>query len=286
VTPAGTTIELADSQGGIAVPAARDDFRAFLPGLEPERRVSDWGRSERVDGLADRTLYEFLYRYWFRAEIEAVENVPSQGGVLLVANRGGAASTGGAMIAKALREEHPHPRQVQLVTDGSLQGLPGVGMLARKLGAVADHPANLHRLLFDERQLVLAFPEPTDGAGKAFSERYRLRRFDRSAFVDAAVRAGVPIVPIALLGAEEAAPVFAHIAPLRRLTRLPRIPVSTGIPLPAKFRVRFLEPVDTRELCHAAGDRAAVQALAQQIRGLIQANLLEMVAQRRSVWLG
>lgn len=282
----GFGLELAASDPGGAKPAVRDDLRDFLPGIEPERRVTDWGRSERVEGLLDRTVAEFLYRYWFRVEIEGVENVPSKGGALLVANRGGAAPTGWAMIAKALGEEHPHPRRVHLLTGTPLQGLPGVGMLARKLGAVADHPANLHRLLFDERALVLTFPERPRGFGGPLSERYRMASLGRGAFVDAAVGARVPILPVAVLGADEATPLFARIAPLGRLSRLPQVPVSIGVPLPAKFRIRFLAPVLTNELDPIEIDRAGAQALAEDIRGLIQANLLEMVAGRRSVWLG
>jgi 1-acyl-sn-glycerol-3-phosphate acyltransferase len=281
----GATVELALSATIGAAAAVRGDLRGYLPGLEPERRVTDWGRSERIEALLDRTVSKFLYRYWFRAEIDGTENVPSEGGALLVANRGGVGPTGWAMIARAIGEEHPHPRPVHLLTGQSVQGVPGLGMLARKLGAVADHPANVHRLLFDERQLVLAFPEPPDGAGKALPDRYRVQPFGDGAFVDAAVRARVPIVPIAVLGAEEAVPRFARIDPLRRL-RLPPVPVSTGIPLPAKFRIRFLEPVPTIDLGRPGTDRAAVQVLAQDIRSLIQENLLEMVAGRHSVWLG
>jgi 1-acyl-sn-glycerol-3-phosphate acyltransferase len=282
----GLTSNLTVREQGDAVAATRDDLRGYLPGLEPERRVTDWGRSERLEGLADRTLYEFLYRYWFRTEIEGVENVPSEGGALLVANHGGAAPTDGAMIAKALRERSRRPRPLHLLTDPPLQGLPGLGMLFTKLGAVPDHPANVHRLLFDERQLVLAFPERAHDAGKAPRERHRMRSFGRGAFVEAAIRAGVPIVPIAVLGAEDASPPFARLDPLRRLTRLTQVPLGTGFPLPAKLRIRFLAPVLIGELGWAAGDGAAVRARAQDIRALIQENLLEMVAARRSVWRG
>ena len=234
----------------------------------------------------DRTLYEFLYRYWFRTEIEGVEHVPSEGGALLVANHGGAAPTGGPMIAKALKESGHQLRPLHLLTDPPLQGFPGLGMLFTKLGAVPDHPDNVHRLLFDERQLVLAVPERAQAAGKAVGERYRVRSFERGAFVRAAVRAGTPIVPIAVLGPQEASPLFGRVDPLRRLTRLPRVPLSTGFPLPAKFRIRFLAPVGTSELSRVATDGAAVQALAEEVRSIIQANLLQMTAGRRSVWLG
>jgi 1-acyl-sn-glycerol-3-phosphate acyltransferase len=284
----GQTTELALSDARRGLPGApADDLRSLLPGLEPERRVTDWGRSERVEGLVDRTLYEFLYRYWFRVEVNGIEHVPGAGGALLVANHAGAVPPDGAMIAKAIREEHPHARPVHLTIDHFFSSLPGIGMLAAKAGAVSAHPANVHRLLFDEGQLVLVFPEGRTGRDKPLKERYRLRRFGPGEYVKAAMRASVPIVPVAVLGAEEAQPVFAHVNLLGRLTRLPRVPITTPLPLPAKFRIRFLEPVGTELLGDQPWrDRGLVQTVSQDIRALIQENLLEMVAQRRSVWLG
>jgi len=203
-----------------------------------------------------------------------------------VANHGGAAPTGGPMIAKALKESGSQLRPLHLLTDPPLQGFPGLGMLFTKLGAVPDHADNVHRLLFDERQLVLAVPERAQARGKPGGERLGVRSFERGAIVQAAVRAGTPIVPIAVLGAQEASPLFGRIDPLRRLARLPRVPLSTGFPLPAKFRIRFLAPVGTSALGRTASDGAAVQALAEQVRSMIQANLLQMTAERRNVWLG
>ncbi len=267
--------------------SAEVDLRHELPGVEPDRVLDDWGRSQRVEALLDRALNGFLYHYWLRVEAEAIDNVPARGGALLVANHAGALPSDGLMVAKAVREEHPDRRTVHLASDRTFKAVPGLGMVATKVGAVATHPANLQRLLYDEDQLVLIFPEGRCGPRKPIKERYRLRRFDH-AFVDAAVRAGVPIVPVAVLGSEESIPVLGRlqpmgrlpdIGPLGRLKGLPSLPLSTTVPLPAKFRIRFLEPVATGEV----GDP---ERLAGQIRALIQENLLEMVTARRSVWLG
>jgi 1-acyl-sn-glycerol-3-phosphate acyltransferase len=276
----GATVELSLGQADRHLPASPDDLVEQLPGLEPDRHVTDWGRSERVEGIVDRTVYEFLYHYWFRVEVEGIENVPLEDGALLVANHSGALPSDAVMIAKAVRDKHPRRRALHLVTEPRLAALPGVGMLARKLGAVPEHPANLHRLLFDERQLVLAFPEGRAAVKKPLSERYRLRRFDRGGMLIAAIRAGVPIVPLAVLGAEEAVPVFAA---LRALERVPYLPVVPPVPLPSKFRLRFLEPIETATMSTGVREEST---LAEEIRALIQENLLELVAARRSVWLG
>lgn len=282
-TTATTEMVLSDADG---LPAGVPDFRSHLPGIEPERQITDWGRSERVEGFVDRTVYDFLYRYWFRVAVEGIENVPAQGAALILANHSGAIPADGPMVLKAVREEHPHPRPVHIASGRRLGALPGIGMLVTKLGGVAAHPANLHRLLFDERELVLMFPEGPGAARKPLTERYRLALFDVGC-VQAALRARARIVPLAVVGAEEAVPVLARIGPLRGLTRLPHVPLAPALPLPAKFKLRFLEPVRTDGLPNMAWqDQELVRELSADIRALIQENLLEMVAARRSVWLG
>jgi 1-acyl-sn-glycerol-3-phosphate acyltransferase len=275
------------------VPA--EELKSHLPGVEPERQLDDWGRSERIEGLYDRTVAEFFYRYWFRAEVEGIENVPATGGALLVSNHSGALPPDAAMIAKALREEHTHPRPLNITVEHFFKGYPGFSTLLPKIGCVAAHPANVHRLLYDEDQLVLVFPEGRKGTEKLYKDRYRLRRFGRGGFVEAAMRARAPIVPVCVVGAEEAAPVFAQVGLMKRLTGLLYFPVTPTFPhfgllgmlgyLPAKFKLRFLEPIHfDDEGMHE--DKALVQTVAHEVRARIQENLWDMLAKRRSVWFG
>ena len=278
-------------------PGPPDDPRALLPAIEPERQVTDWGRSERVEGLVDRTLYEFAYHYWFRCEVEGIENVPSTGGALLVSNHAGALPPDAPMIAKAIKEEHPRPRQVHLTVEHFFKGYPFFSMLIAKIGGVPAHPANVQRLLHDERQLVLVFPEGRKGTQKLYKDRYRLQRFGRGGFVAAAMRARAPIVPVAVVGAEEAMPVFAQLSVLQRLTGLLYFPVTPTFPhlgplgmlgyLPAKFRIHFLEPIATDDLGEEPWENdGLVQTIAEDVRARIQRELIDMLAQRGSVWLG
>jgi 1-acyl-sn-glycerol-3-phosphate acyltransferase len=273
-----------------------EELRDLLPAIEPERRLNDWGRSERVEGFMDQTLVEFFYRYWFRAEVEGIENVPSQGGALVVSNHSGALPPDAAMIGKAIREEHSHPRPLYVTVEHFFKSYPGFSMLIPKIGCVAAHPANVQRLLYDEQELVLVFPEGRKGTEKLYKDRYRLRRFGRGGFVEAAMRARVPIVPIAVLGAEEAMPTFAQIGLLQRLTKLIYFPVTPLFPhlgllgaayLPAKFRIRFLEPIPTDQWGEEPwDDKSLVQTVAEDVRARIQDELVDLVSHRRSVWLG
>ena len=198
---------------------ARVSARSALPRPQrrparlPARRSSPSARSptgaarSASRALLDKTLYEFLYHYWFRCEVEGIENVPADGGALLVSNHAGALPPDATMIAKAIKEEHPRPRPVHLTVEHFFKGYPCSRMLVPKIGGVPAHPANVHRLLYDEGQLVLVFPEGRKGTEKLYKDRYKLRRFGRGGFVEAAMRARVPIVPIAVVGAEEAMPV-------------------------------------------------------------------------------
>jgi 1-acyl-sn-glycerol-3-phosphate acyltransferase len=300
--PISPPVEESDSEGASLVPApergASETIRELLPAIEPERRINDWGRSERIEGVFDRTLLEFFYRYWFRVEVEGIDNVPANSGGLLVSNHAGALPPDAAMIAKAIREEHPRPRDLYITVEHFFKGYPGFSMLIPKIGCVAAHPANVHRLLYDERELVLVFPEGRKGTEKLYRDRYRLRRFGRGGFVEAAMRAEAQLVPTCVVGAEEAMPVFAQLDVLRRLTGLLYFPITPTFPwlgplgmlgyLPAKFKIRFLSPIDTAELggAEAAEDKALVQTMAQEIRAQIQENLHDMLAKRKSVWLG
>jgi 1-acyl-sn-glycerol-3-phosphate acyltransferase len=272
------------------------DLRELVPAAEPGRQIDDWGRSERVFDTIE-PLLDFYYRNWFRVEVEGIENVPDEDGALLVSNHSGALPPDAPMIMQALRHEHPRSRPVYMLGEHWFKGYPGVSMLVSKIGLVPAHPANAQRLLRDEGRLVLVFPEGQKGSRKLYWQRYRLRRFGRGGFVRTAMRAGVPIVPIAVLGAEEAMPIFAHVPLLQRLTGLLYFPINHAFPhfglaaalmyLPAKFKIRFLEPVDlSRYEPEDAEDVALVQGLSEDIRGRIQAELDELQAARKSVWFG
>ena len=157
------------------------------------------------------------------------------------------------MIAKAIKEEHERPRPLHLTVEHFFKGYPGFSMPLPKIGAVAAHPANVHWLLFDEQQLVLVFPEGRKGTEKLYKDRhFGWRRFGPWRWPRPRC-ARAPIVPVAVVGAEEAAPtIFAHISPLQRLTGLLYFPITPTFPhfgllgmlgyLPAKFLIRFPAP--------------------------------------------
>ena len=159
---------------------------------------------------------------------------------------------------------------------------------------VPAHPANVHRLLADEEQLVLVFPEGRKGTEKLYKDRYKLRRFGRGGFVSAALRTGAPIIPCSVVGAEEIYPMIGNLKTLARLFGLPYLPVTPTfpllgplglVPLPSKWIIEFGEPIDTASLgSSAAEDPMLVFNLTDQVRETIQSTLYTLLMQRRSVF--
>jgi 1-acyl-sn-glycerol-3-phosphate acyltransferase len=287
--------ELAAGTSSDYLPMLRESTRLPPP---PDRRLSDvdeWGRSENMRALA-RRLYDPIYSKWFRADWEGLDKIPANGGALLVANHAAAIPSDAPVIMHGIETELHRP--VYGLADQLFKATPVVGTLWSRLGGVVAHPDNAYRLLHEQGQLVLAFPEGSKGPGKHFTERYKLRRFGRGGFVEIAMRAGVPIVPIAVIGAEESMPIVWKSHTLAKMLGLPYLPVTANMValgpvlgaltyFPAKFHLRVLDPV---RFDVAPGQerysRSRIMDESEHIRERIQAALYEMLRDRRSVWFG
>jgi 1-acyl-sn-glycerol-3-phosphate acyltransferase len=246
--------------------------------------------TERVVLPALRPLYD----KWFRVEVNGVENIPTEGGALLVANHaGGLWPLDAAMTAVAVHAEHPSGRYLRMLGADLIFGLPGVGSFARKTGSTLACAADAERLL-SSGELVGVWPEGFKGIGKPFRERYKLQRFGRGGFVHAAIKSGVPIIPVAIVGSEEIHPVVGNAKVLARLFGLPYFPLTPTfpwlgpfglVPLPSKWYIEFGAPIHTEHLDpDAAEDEAVVFDLADRVRETIQSTLYRLLVQRRSVW--
>ncbi len=272
-----------------------------IPAEDPQRlddpRLSDvdeWGRSERTRALT-RTLYEPIYSKWFRTEWEGLEKVPTDGGALLVANHAGAIPSDAPVIMHGIEKELERP--VYGMADYFFRTVPVVGTLWARAGGVSARPANAYRLLKEQQQLALVFPEGTKGPSKSFTDRYQLRRFGRGGFVEIAMRAGVPVVPIAVVGSEEAMPIVLRLPSVAKALRVPYVPVTANVltmgllgvilPFPAKFKLRVLDPVPF----DVAPDqerysKSRIMEESERIRTHLQQAVYDMLRDRRSVWFG
>lgn len=248
-----------------------------------------WGRAP-LDPYQDG-LFAKACRSWFRVEWEGLEHVPREGGALLVSNHAGLMPVDGGVIQFGIESEVR--RLVYLLAHHGFFRVPFVGRMMNRSGTVVAHPDNAHRLLREDGHLVLVFPEGEKGPVKPPSERYRLQRFGRGGFVETALRAGVPIVPIVLMGTEDATPTVTVLEIAGQ-----RYPLTVNALLfgpllgavawfPAKIRARVLPPVRFDEPAERSDyDRSLLMDRAEAIRGDMQAALDEMLAARRSRWLG
>jgi 1-acyl-sn-glycerol-3-phosphate acyltransferase len=276
------------------LPVARAQPEVTGPPDPRRSDVDEWGRSEHMRSIV-RRLYNPMYKYWFRVEWEGLEKIPHHGGALLIANHAGAIPSDAPAIMHGIEEELGRP--VYGLADYFFRTLPVVGTMWSRTGGVPAHPDNAYRLLRDQQQLALVFPEGTKATSKTYTDRYRLRRFGRGGFVEIAMRAGVPVIPIAVVGAEESMPILFRIPSVAKLLKLPYFPVTANALMmgpigyvtyfPAKFKLRVLDPVTFDvEPGQDRYSRSRVMDEAEAIRARMQDALHDMLRQRRSVWFG
>jgi 1-acyl-sn-glycerol-3-phosphate acyltransferase len=238
--------------------------------------------------------FKMLYRDYWRVETTGVDHVPSTGRALLVSNHAGVLPWDGTMIKTAVFVEHPLPRHVRALVASQFMGMPALSWFLRRTGQAVGHPDDTRRLL-ERDELVLVFPEGTRGTGKAFRDRYRLRRFGRGGFVSTAIRSRAPIIPISVVGSEEIYPMLGDLRPVARMFGLPYFPVTPlwpwlgplgMIPLPSKWRIQFHPPVEVTDIAPAAADdQQVVMSLADDVRDVIQRGIYENLKLRRGVFL-
>jgi 1-acyl-sn-glycerol-3-phosphate acyltransferase len=239
-------------------------------------------------------VFKVLYNHYWRVETTGIENVPAAGRGLLVSNHAGVLPWDGTMIKTAIFAEHPQPRHVRALVASLFMGMPMLSWFLRRTGQTVGHPDDTRRLL-ERDELVLVFPEGVKGTGKAFKDRYRLRRFGRGGFVATAIRAGAPIIPVSVVGSEEIYPMIADLGPVARMFGLPYFPITPMwpllgplglIPLPSKWRIQFHEPIHVEvHPPKAADDQNLVMTLSDQVRDTIQKGIYDNLKQRRGVFV-
>jgi 1-acyl-sn-glycerol-3-phosphate acyltransferase len=286
-------LELPDAlaRGATALPReARDTLERVLRRLEGDHEDDEWGFDEDFADLVE-PFFGFLYDRWWRVRVEGAHRVPAHGRALLASNHAGILPWDATMISVALLREHPLPRHPRFLVLNWAFDLPWISAFIRRVGGVVASPYNALRLL-EQDQLVAVFPEGVKGTGKPFGERYRLQRFGRGGFVEIALRASAPIVPVAVVGSEEIYPKLADVPALARVIGAPFFPVTPTfpwlgplgvVPLPSKWRIEFCDPIDTAHYGpDAANDRGLVLELTEQVRDTVQQAVYANLVRRGS----
>jgi len=251
--------------------------------------VDEYGFDPDFHASVIMPLSRVLYRQWFRVRMRGLEHVPDAGPALVVANHSGVLPFDAIMLHTGLFDEHPRHRNLRLLGADLVYAIPGLASLARKSGHTRAGPAEAGRLLA-AGELVGVFPEGFKGIGKPFSERYRLQRFGRGGFAATAIQAGVPIIPCAIVGAEEIYPMIGNAGTLARILGLPYFPVTPlfpwlgplgAIPLPSNWLIEFCAPVPTADYAVAGqAHPAAIAELGGKVRDIIQHRLDRLVLER------
>lgn len=255
--------------------------------------VDEFGYDKELTDQVLMSLIRPLYEKYFRVEVKGIENIPSEGGALVVANHSGTLPWDGLMMQVAVHDNHPAERHLRLLAADLVFMLPVVNELARKAGHTLACAEDAERLL-RRGEVVGVMPEGFKGIGKPFSERYKLQRFGRGGFVSTALGAGVPIVPCSIVGAEEIYPMLGNSKTVARLLGIPYFPLTPtfpwlgplgAVPLPTKWTIQFGEPIPTDGYPpEAAEDPMLMFNLTDQVREQIQHTLYKLLVQRRSVF--
>ncbi|MBW1811280.1 MAG: acyltransferase family protein [Deltaproteobacteria bacterium] len=234
-------------------------------------------------------FFEFLFDSYWRVDISGIENIPDQNRVLIVGNHSGTVPYDGAMLKVAIENHHASSRPVRFLVEDFVFHFPFLGAFMNRIGGVRACQDNARRLLENE-QLVVVFPEGVKGIGKLFRKRYKLQRFGRGGFIKLALRTGSPIVPVAIVGAEEIHPMLAKLGWLARPLGLPYLPVTPtfpllgplgAIPLPSKWMIKFGTPISYEQYsAKDAEDPLTVMQLSEEVRSTIQLMTDELLKQR------
>ena len=248
--------------------------------------VDEFGFDPQIAQVLNAAI-EPIAEKWFRLEVRGVENIPDEGGALLVANHSGTVPLDGLITGYAVKKYAG--RDLRPLGADLVFSLPVVGQIARKVGATLACQEDAERLLTGG-ELAGVWPEGFKGIGKPFAERYKLQRFGRGGFVSAAMRAQVPIVPVSIVGAEEIYPLVGNVPSLARLLGLPYLPITPFfpllgplglIPLPSKWIIEFGEPVRTDAYePQAADDPMLLFNVTDQVRETIQQTLYQLLVDR------
>jgi 1-acyl-sn-glycerol-3-phosphate acyltransferase len=287
-------IAATDSPGGTATSAALRDLvgnalRAAENHLGESEPVDEFGFEPEFNSRVLIPISRFFYQRWFRVQIRGLEHVPADGPALVVANHSGTLPMDALMLQVGLHDEHPASRNLRVLSADLVHEIPLLSALARKSGHIRAAPANADALL-RAGELVGVFPEGFRGIGKPFADRYQLQRFGRGGFAATAIRAGVPLIPCAIIGAEEIYPMLGNAKKVADLLRLPYFPITPlfpwlgpvgMVPLPSRWIIELCPPVRTD--CYRPGDEAdpaAVFDLSGRVRGTIQRKLDDLLAER------
>lgn len=295
-------------KSGSSATSLLSTFTSWIPGLDflkrhlpfftdpsiLEEEVDPFGRDPAFEQTL-KPFFDFMYYKYWRVTTHGLENIPSSGRGLLVANHSGTLPWDGSMIRLAVTNDHPAERDVRFLVEDFVYYLPFVGTYMYRIGGVRASQENAERLLNNDL-LVAVFPEGVKGIGKYYSQRYHLQRFGRGGFVKLAIKTGTPIIPVAVIGAEEIHPILFKSSLLAKPLGIPYVPFTPTlpalgplgfVPLPTKWSIYFGKPIDLSGYGKdILDDELEIHRISEKVRQAIQNLVTEALKKRHSVWWG
>ncbi|MFL5311137.1 MAG: lysophospholipid acyltransferase family protein [Myxococcales bacterium] len=224
----------------------------------------------------------WLYKNWFRVETHGIEHVPA-GRALIIANHSGQLPFDALMIGISMLVEAEPPRICRAMVEKWAPTLPFVAPFFARIGQVVGTPENARRLLAAGETLMV-FPEGTRGLNKTFEKKYQLQDFGLG-FMRLALQMQAPIVPVAVVGAEEQAPALWDFKAAAKIFGFPSLPVTPTVlplPLPVKYRLHFGAPM--KFTGSADDDDAELERKVKDVKARVQAMVNRGVEERKAIF--
>lgn len=296
--PAESSGAPVESASNPVAPGRQDGKRSGIEALIRRRmagdyKIDDFGYDKELSREVFLPLAKPLYDRYFRVRTLGIERIPNSGPALLVGNHSGTVALDSVMVQYAVATEHPNERPVRNIGADLVYQLPFIGPIARKTGNAVACEEDAQELL-RRGELVAVYPEGFKGVGKGWRERYKLQRFGRGGFMETALRSRVPIIPVSIVGAEEAFPMIGNAKWLARALGVPYFPITPTfpllgplglLPLPSKWIIEFGDPIPMDDYPDdAADDAMLVFDLADRVRDTIQQTIYKNLQQRKGAF--
>lgn len=229
------------------------------------------------DGITEKVSQVYrLVRKYSRLDVHGLDKIPD-GGALLVANHTGWAGWDFANLYATIRDDLG--RDLYTATHPNWFKLERLAELSRRLGLFEASVSETVQIL-DQEDLVLFFPEGEAGSFKPFRQRYELAEF-QPGFARVATATGAPIVPVVIVGGEETHPALTRLEFTKELFGVGLPVPATLFPLPVRWRIEVLDPIETDEyLTPDSADADVVEQLRGDLEELMQDELQRVVEER------
>jgi 1-acyl-sn-glycerol-3-phosphate acyltransferase len=267
-----------------------------LPPAESKRLLQ--ALRKRYDGVQDPWGFNLkdalqtlewvypLYKHYFRVRVFGDEHIQDRP-YLFISNHTGQIAFDAMLIGVALATEVKPPRVIRAMIERWMASLPFVAEFSAHSGSILGDRKNCQYLL-EQGESILIFPEGVRGVSKNTKDFYQLQGFT-TGFLKMALARNTPILPCAVIGAEEAYPFIYHPRKLAKSLGLPALPLSPFLllgplgvlPLPSPVDIYFSRPLSLAPHLTQQSSESEWQEEANRFAKIIKGLIEKGLAKRR-----